>query len=104
MTIFRLVKARTGEPSNLLLSITVLTILVKSLYLASMLNLKSTCEKCSRPLPPSSDEAMICSFECTFCTECVEGPLNHVCPNCGGDFQKRPKRADHLLAKYPPKG
>jgi len=34
---------------------------------------------------------MICSFECTFCTDCVE-LLSNVCPNCGGGFAPRPIR------------
>jgi hypothetical protein len=48
-----------------------------------------------------SDEAMICTFECTYCIECVEGVLQKVCPNCGGGFEKRPIRPKRLLEKYP---
>src|SRR5215471_21636566 len=51
-----------------------------------MLELRPTCEHCNKPLPPHSTEAMICSFECTFCKSCVENILNNVCPNCGGGF------------------
>jgi hypothetical protein len=36
--------------------------------------------------------ARICSFECTFCADCVETVLHNVCPNCGGGFQPRPIR------------
>ena len=50
-----------------------------------------------------SDEAMICTFECTFCRECVENILLNVCPNCGGGLEKRPTRPKSLLVKYPPK-
>jgi hypothetical protein len=57
-----------------------------------MLELRPTCEHCNRPLPPDSTEAMICSFECTFCRPCVEGVLANVCPNCGGGFVPRPIR------------
>ena len=57
-----------------------------------MLTLKSNCENCQKPLPHDSDEAMICSYECTFCADCVENILNQKCPNCGGNFEKRPKR------------
>ncbi|MEM1089993.1 MAG: DUF1272 domain-containing protein [Pseudomonadota bacterium] len=57
-----------------------------------MLNLKPGCENCNVDLPPDSDAAMICSFECTFCRNCVEGVLNNVCPNCGGGFERRPQR------------
>jgi hypothetical protein len=67
-----------------------------------MLKLKTACEHCSQALPPESTNAMICSFECTFCKDCVEGPLNGICPNCGGEFQKRPIRPAELLSKYPP--
>ena len=37
-------------------------------------------------------EARICSYECTFCAECVEQVLRNVCPNCGGGFTPRPIR------------
>ncbi|PTL98509.1 MAG: DUF1272 domain-containing protein, partial [Candidatus Arcticimaribacter sp.] len=37
-------------------------------------------------------EAMICSYECTYCKECVETVLNKICPNCAGDFEPRPTR------------
>jgi uncharacterized protein len=57
-----------------------------------MLELRPTCENCSAPIPPDSTDAMICSFECTFCRSCVESILNNVCPNCGGGFCARPIR------------
>ncbi|MGB8110055.1 MAG: DUF1272 domain-containing protein, partial [Pseudolabrys sp.] len=38
----------------------------------------------------TSAEARICSYECTFCADCVETKLNNVCPNCGGGFVSRP--------------
>ena len=57
-----------------------------------MLQLKPTCEHCGKKLPPDSDEALICSYECTFCADCVEGLLANVCPNCGGGFMPRPIR------------
>jgi hypothetical protein len=56
------------------------------------LALRPTCENCNQPLPPHSLEARICSFECTFCTSCVETVLRNVCPNCGGGFVPRPIR------------
>jgi hypothetical protein len=56
------------------------------------LQLRPTCEHCNKPLPPASLEAMICSFECTFCRRCVEAVLENVCPNCGGGFCDRPIR------------
>ena len=57
-----------------------------------MLQLKPSCEHCAKALPPDSTEAMICSYECTFCTACVEDVLKGVCPNCGGNFVPRPIR------------
>ncbi len=56
------------------------------------LQLRPTCEHCAKALPPASTEAMICSFECTFCRNCVETVILNVCPNCGGGFVPRPIR------------
>lgn len=72
-----------------------------------MLELRPTCENCNRQLAPEADDAMICSFECTFCRTCVEEVLHNVCPNCGGGFHPRPVRPannwndDNYLGKYP---
>lgn len=66
-----------------------------------MLEIRSTCEHCNKNLPYDSKEAMICTFECTFCKDCV-ALLEEVCPNCGGNFVERPIRPKHLLKKYPP--
>lgn len=68
-----------------------------------MLEIRLNCENCDRPLPNDSDMAMICTFECTFCKDCVENILKNVCPNCGGGFEKRPTRPKDNLAKYPPR-
>lgn len=57
-----------------------------------MLQLRPNCEYCDKDLPPDSTEARICSYECTFCADCVETHLHDVCPNCGGGFQPRPIR------------
>src|SRR5215475_636508 len=56
------------------------------------LELRPNCECCDRDLPPASPIARICSFECTFCADCVEQRLHNVCPNCGGGFAPRPIR------------
>ena len=66
-----------------------------------MLLLKPNCECCDMDLPPASDEALICSFECTFCRDCVENVLGGRCPNCGGVFESRPVRPEALLEKFP---
>lgn len=72
-----------------------------------MLELRPTCEHCNRQLPPESTEAMICSFECTFCRSCAVEVLANVCPNCGGGFSARPHRpsrnlkGNNYLGAYP---
>jgi hypothetical protein len=66
-----------------------------------MLALRPNCECCDKDLPPESLEAMICTFECTFCRTCADGVLHGVCPNCGGGFTPRPVRPAAMLAKYP---
>lgn len=65
-----------------------------------MLEMRPGCECCDKDLPPEA-EALICSFECTFCPECAETVLKGVCPNCGGNFAPRPTRAAKLLMKSP---
>jgi hypothetical protein len=57
-----------------------------------VLELRPTCEHCNKALPPASTEARICSYECTFCADCVDRVLADVCPNCGGGFAPRPIR------------
>lgn len=66
-----------------------------------MLEIRLNCENCNKSLPNESDEAMICTYECTFCAACVEEVLFNVCPNCGGGFEKRPTRPKQGLLKYP---
>jgi hypothetical protein len=72
-----------------------------------MLELRPVCEHCAMALPPDSLEARICSFECTFCSACVDEVLLGVCPNCGGGFAPRPVRParnwkdGHYLGVYP---
>ncbi|HEY8567583.1 DUF1272 domain-containing protein [Microbulbifer sp.] len=55
-----------------------------------MLKMKASCERCSMKLG-LSDQAFICSYECTFCPDCSE-TLRHVCPNCQGNLVMRPLR------------
>ncbi|HSY07451.1 MAG TPA: DUF1272 domain-containing protein [Steroidobacteraceae bacterium] len=66
-----------------------------------MLQLRPNCECCDRDLPADSAHAMICSFECTFCSDCARGILNGKCPNCAGELVRRPIRPAAALAKYP---
>ncbi|SEH86270.1 DUF1272 domain-containing protein [Tardiphaga sp. OK245] len=56
------------------------------------LALRPNCEYCDKDLPPAARDAFICTFECTFCADCVETKLHNVCPNCGGGFAPRPIR------------
>jgi hypothetical protein len=66
-----------------------------------MLQLRPNCEACNVDLPPESKDALICSFECTFCTTCNQDKLHDTCPNCGGELVRRPIRPVAALAKYP---
>jgi uncharacterized protein len=53
-----------------------------------MLEMRPDCERCGRDLPADRHGAFICSFECTFCTTCVDA-LEERCPNCGGVLGER---------------
>lgn len=66
-----------------------------------MLQLRPNCECCNVDLSPSSAQARICSFECTFCERCASDVLHGICPNCGGELVARPRRPEAKLAKYP---
>lgn len=67
----------------------------------TMLELRPNCECCNRDLPPESNAAFICSFECTFCADCTAQVLKGICPNCGGELVRRPVRPAAKLVKYP---
>lgn len=73
----------------------------------AMLELRPSCEHCDTALPPDSGQAMICSFECTFCVRCVAEILHNVCPNCGGGLWQRPVRPranwrrENYLGRHP---
>ena len=56
------------------------------------LEMRAGCERCGAVLAQDGD-AVICSYECTFCTQCAE-EMDHVCPNCSGELVSRPKRLD----------
>jgi hypothetical protein len=66
-----------------------------------MLELRPNCECCNKDLPPDARDALICSFECTFCRDCADTKLEGRCPNCGGEFQSRPIRPQSKLEKFP---
>ena len=55
------------------------------------LEMRAQCERCGVALPETSEQTAICSYECTFCSTCAE-EMVHVCPNCGGELVRRPRR------------
>ncbi|RKR14810.1 hypothetical protein CLV91_0889 [Maribacter vaceletii] len=66
-----------------------------------MLQIRPSCENCDTFLPADSLDARICTYECTFCEDCVTNILHNVCPNCGGGFEKRPIRPKKELNNNP---
>ncbi|RZI66393.1 DUF1272 domain-containing protein [Variovorax guangxiensis] len=66
-----------------------------------MLQMRPGCECCDRDLPADSTDARVCSFECTFCSDCATQRLAGRCPNCGGELLQRPRRPAEKLAKSP---
>ena len=68
----------------------------------AMLEIRPNCECCDRDLPNGDPDARICTFQCTFCARCVDELFKGVCPNCGGDFVRRPTRLAAHLETDPP--
>lgn len=66
-----------------------------------MLQLRPNCECCDRDLPADSTDALICTFECTFCRACAQDTLQGICPNCSGELLQRPRRPADKLLKNP---
>ncbi|WDY60314.1 DUF1272 domain-containing protein [Pseudomonas sp. PSKL.D1] len=66
-----------------------------------MLALRPNCECCDVDLPGDSPDALICSFECTFCRNCAQTRFQGRCPNCGGQLTARPTRVGQALANNP---
>lgn len=65
------------------------------------MEMRPTCECCGVDLAAESREAMVCSFECTFCRTCTEQRLHGVCPTCGGELVRRPTRTGDALVRNP---
>lgn len=65
------------------------------------LDMRPDCERCGADLPAELPGAFICSFECTFCSDCADS-LDERCSNCGGELLDRPTRATALHDKHPP--
>lgn len=66
-----------------------------------MLEIRPCCEHCAKELLYNATNAMICTFECTYCKACAIELFKNVCPNCNGGFVPRPIRPKLLLKKYP---
>ena len=66
-----------------------------------MLEIRPNCEHCNTNLPNTSTEAMICSFECTYCKTCALEIFENVCPSGSGNFVERPIRTAKMIEKYP---
>jgi hypothetical protein len=73
-----------------------------STEIVTMLELRPNCECCDKNLPPEAADAVICTFECTFCADCAANRLaDGRCPNCGGALVRLPVRPADKLAKHP---
>jgi len=66
-----------------------------------MLELRPGCECCDRDLPPDSTEAMICSFECTFCRGCGDGVLAGRWSQLRRRTGRAATRPAQALARFP---
>jgi len=66
-----------------------------------MLEIRPNCEHCNKDLPNTSTEAMICSFECTYCKDCALEIFENVCPSCSGNFVERPIRPGKEIENHP---
>jgi hypothetical protein len=60
------------------------------LHFGVALEMKTECEKCAANLAPTA-EVYICTFECTFCASC-SSEMQNICPNCGGELVRRPRK------------
>lgn len=69
-----------------------------------MLELRPNCEWCNKDLPPDAADARICSYECTYCADCVDTVLHNVCATCGGGLVPRPIRPKHAHRETPKLG
>lgn len=52
--------------------------------------MKPNCEGCPRRFSADA-EAYVCSYECTFCSDCASRAQGS-CPHCGGELVRRPRR------------
>ena len=54
------------------------------------IEMKLACQGCNAPLGWQG-EALICSYECSWCRHCAED-YGMACRNCGGELMPRPRR------------
>ena len=66
-----------------------------------MLELRPNCECCDKDLPPSAEDAMICSFECTFCRDCAEHKTGRLVPQLRRQFSLSPDPSAVEAGKKP---
>ena len=66
-----------------------------------MLEIRPNCEHCNKDLPNTATDAMICSFECTYCNTCALEIFENVCPSCSGNFVERPIRPQQEIRQHP---
>ena len=62
------------------------------------LQLRPNCEYCDKDLPPHATEARICSYECTFCADCVENKLAQCLPELRRRFRAAADPAGERVA------
>ena len=67
-----------------------------------MLQLRPSCECCDKDLPPAAPDAMICTFECTFCRDCVETRLTAYARIAAAISRRARSGPPRKLAKNPP--
>jgi ribosomal protein S18 acetylase RimI-like enzyme len=61
---------------------------------------RPSCERCGAPLA-GTDEAYVCAEDSTYCPRCAPGP-ERVCPRCGGELVRRPRRRAAPAIASPP--
>ncbi|MBT0772747.1 DUF1272 domain-containing protein [Kineosporia sp. J2-2] len=66
-----------------------------------MLELRPNCESCDQDLATDSPDVWICSFECTWCTDCAASFADNACPNDKGNLVSRPIRTAEKLTEFP---
>jgi hypothetical protein len=66
-----------------------------------MLEIRPNCECCDRDLAEDAPDVYICTFECTWCADCVAMFPDGLCPNCNGNLLPRPVRPAAALIANP---